>query len=390
MLPRVQRPVRCGWLPIAVVALALSGAPPASAALAWHPTNVAALQAYPEFFQGRQVLVQALLSTDDSGRLLLKSDGSEIQVLDEGPPPPEGPVEVRGEFWNVGGMRPDDPRLQRADVQKALGLTPTAPWPKSGSLLAINASSINPVSPPTTATIRTIVLAPGRWVDQQVTVTGQFSGRNLLGELPDAPGRSRWDFVLRANDSALWVTGQQPKGKGFDLGLDARMDTAQWLQVTGTVQQGRGLVWIEASKDGIVAAKPPSAQPAPGGPAAAPPAPSFPAPEAIFSVPTAGQTDVPLSTTVRIQFSRDLDPKTIEGHVKVAYSQEQSRQRGEPQPPTIGFSLHYFPDRRELQVLFAQPLDRFRTVQVELLPGILGTDHQPLKPWTLTFTLGGT
>jgi hypothetical protein len=39
---------------------------------------------------------------------------------------------------------------------------------------------------------------------------------------------------------------------------------------------------------------------------------------------------------------------------------------------------------------FARPLERFRTLKVELEEGILGTDQQPLKPWTLTFVLGGS
>jgi hypothetical protein len=29
-------------------------------------------------------------------------------------------------------------------------------------------------------------------------------------------------------------------------------------------------------------------------------------------------------------------------------------------------------------------------LKVELQEGILGTDQQPLKPWTLTFALGGS
>jgi hypothetical protein len=41
-------------------------------------------------------------------------------------------------------------------------------------------------------------------------------------------------------------------------------------------------------------------------------------------------------------------------------------------------------------VRFAKPLERFRTVKVELLEGIVGTDAQPLKAWTLTFALGGS
>ena len=35
-------------------------------------------------------------------------------------------------------------------------------------------------------------------------------------------------------------------------------------------------------------------------------------------------------------------------------------------------------------------LERFRTLKIDLVDGILGTDGQPLKPWTLTFALGGS
>ena len=41
-----------------------------------------------------------------------------------------------------------------------------------------------------------------------------------------------------------------------------------------------------------------------------------------------------------------------------------------------------------LELKFAKPLERFRTLKLELLEGILGTDQQPLKPLTLTFLLG--
>jgi len=42
-----------------------------------------------------------------------------------------------------------------------------------------------------------------------------------------------------------------------------------------------------------------------------------------------------------------------------------------------------------LEIKFAKPLERFRTLKVDLLDGILGTDGQPLKAWTLTFMIGG-
>jgi hypothetical protein len=43
-----------------------------------------------------------------------------------------------------------------------------------------------------------------------------------------------------------------------------------------------------------------------------------------------------------------------------------------------------------LEVRFTKPLERFRTLKIDLLEGILGTDAQPLRPWTLTFALGGS
>ena len=387
----LSSPTRSRLIAAALLAFTLSVTPRIDAATAWRPTNLAALHTHPEFFQGRPIAVDAILSRTGEGRLLLTSGAVQVQVLYDGPPVPDGLVEVRGEFWNIGGMQPDDPRIASAAIQRRLGLTPTTPWPRSGALLVIHADGISPASPPATTTLRTIVLDPSRYLDRHVTIAGQFSGRNLLGELPDAPGRSPWDFVLRADHAALWVTGERPKGAGFDLSLDNRVDTEHWLEVSGVVQQARGLIWIEAAKGGIRDDRPPAVQ-ADAGPAAAPPpavAP-FPPPEVIFSVPTQGQSDVPLSTAVRIQFSRDIDPATFAHHVEAGYLLAESVRRGEPQPPAVSTTLHYFPDRRELEILFSRPLERFRTVKVTLLPGILGTDHQPLKPWTLTFVLGGS
>ena len=89
-----------------------------------------------------------------------------------------------------------------------------------------------------------------------MTVVGRFRGRNLYGDLPDAPGKSRWDFVLQSANAAIWVTGRRPKGDGFDLNIDNRVDTGRWLEVAGVVKAERGLVRVEA--DAIRAAQPPA------------------------------------------------------------------------------------------------------------------------------------
>jgi len=118
--------------------------------------------------------------------------------------------------------------------------------------------------------------------------------------------------------------------------------------------------------------------------------PAGPPPEVIFSAPTADETDVSMTTTVRIQFSRDIDQATLRGRIRVGYLQSQSVERGEPVTPTVDFAFQYAGANRVLELRFPKPLERFRTLKVDLLDGILGTDGQPLKPWTLSFALGGS
>ena len=193
--------------------------------------------------------------------------------------------------------------------------------------------------------------------------------------------------MLRSADASIWVTNIRPKTKEFDLSLDARIDTGRWLQVTGMVQQGRGLQWLEAEAGTLASAKPPTETTVPEEPIRVP---AGPPPEVVFSAPTQDESDVALNTGVRIQFSRDLDPATIKGHVRVSYLEAQTRERGEFVTPAAEFTTSYNAANRVMEIRFAKPLERFRTLKVELLEGVLGTDQQALKPWTLTFGLGGS
>ena len=235
------------------------------------------------------------------------------------------------------------------------------------------------------------MLHPSRYLDQKVAVTGQFSGRNLLGEMPDAPGKSRYDFVLRSTDSAIWIANMRPKlkdasGKDVELGLDARIDTARWLTLRGTVQQVRGLLVVDAEAGSLAIGKPPSETHTEEEPIRVP---AGPPPEVVFSAPTQDETDVLQTTAVRIQFSRDLDRATLKGRITPHYLESQSAERGEPVTPAAAFTFQYTPANRVLEIKFTKPLERFRTLKIDLLEGIAGTDGQPLKPWTLTFMLGG-
>ena len=350
-------------------------------------TNIGALLGFPAFFHGRPIVMTGKVATLDDGQVRASDDNGSLRVVFKGSAP-DGLDEIRGEFWDIGRMKPDDPRLALIDLRAVFRMDPDGPWPRPGEVAAIIATAIARATPPPAASIRAIVLNPSRYLTQKVTITGQFTGRNLLGDLPDAPARSRWDFVLRSADAAIWVSGAQPKGKGFDLRLDARVDTRRWLEVTGVVHEGRGLQWLEVAAGGIQTGKAVTDAPVVEEPAVR--VPAAPPPEVIFSAPTDGETDVFLTATVRMQFSRDVDPASLKGHVRAHYLESESAERGEPTTPTADFTTQYGAANRVLELKFARPLERFRTLKVDLLDGILGTDKQPVKPWTLTFTMGGS
>src|SRR5581483_11002063 len=218
-------------------------------------TSPAALLTYPGFFQGQPVVVRGTLSTRDQAVLLAPSISRSIPLIFTGTSPADGEVELRATFWDVGRLQRDDPRINSLGLQRLL-TNPEGDWPKPGDVVALIVSEAVPLkAPETPPSLREITLSPDLYFGQLVTISGQFRGRNLYGDVPQAPNVSQWDFVLHSGDSALWVTGERPRGKGFNLDVGARIDTKFWLQVTGTVRQGRGLVWIEAAPP-LVLAKP--------------------------------------------------------------------------------------------------------------------------------------
>ena len=175
-------------------------------------TNIPSLQAHSEFFHMRPVVVVGEMKMLDSGELRLTTDGASLRVVNKGNSP-EGSVEVRGEFWDLGKFTSDDPRLVGYDLRRTFGIDTEGGWPRLGQVTALIASSIAPAAPPSAPSIRNIVLNPSRYLDQKVTVTGQFGGRNLLGDLPDAPGQSRWDFVMRSADATCSATSRTPRAR---------------------------------------------------------------------------------------------------------------------------------------------------------------------------------
>ena len=107
----------------------------------------------------------------------------------------------------------------------------------------------------------------------------------------------------------------------------------------------------------------------------------------MFSAPIEGETDVSSRTNVRIQFSRDINQATFKGRIAVRYGPTPPGVT-ETAPPPLEFTTQYIPGTRVLEIRFVQPLELFRAVQVDLVDGIIGTDQQTLRPWTLKFETG--
>jgi hypothetical protein len=350
--------------------------------------TIDALKAYPVFYHGKEVVVRSGIVQTDTWSRLAPSTAS-------GEPDPRGvgsifvfwkdratraDGEIRGEFWDLGRLREDDSRFTAYDFRSLLQTVNGGRWPGRDEVLVILGATLIESPAPTVPSVRAITLMPDRYADRGVTVVGRFRGRNLYGDLPAPLNRSQWDFVIHSADAAIWVSAIRPRGRGFELDPGAKVDTGRWLQVTGTVRRDGVKVWIdgesvqltnaptETTVDVVVA---PVVKEAP--------------PQVIFSAPLPDETDISPAGAVRVQFSRDMDPRSFRDRVRVSYAAPPAG--AAPATPVV--NVAYREGNRSLEIKFAKPLDRFQKVKVELLEGITAVDGQPLPPWTLTFTTGG-
>jgi hypothetical protein len=363
--------LRATFAAIALLLLAASGGAQTTAR---RLATIDSLRQFPGYYHLQNVLVHGEFA-ESGPRVVLRANERDLHVILNDQKTTSGLAEVRGTLVDVGRLEPDDLRVP-PEYRGRDG----ASWPRPGEELVLSLTGVSDAQLQTTASTRALALQPWRFDGQQVTIIGQFRGRNLFGDLPAAPGKSRYDFVLRSADAAVWVTGLRPRGRGFELNVDARVDTGRWLQVTGTVSQERGLVTIAGTA--LMETKAPAAAP-PSDEPATPAAPPEPA-EVVFNTPTDNDIDVPLTSPVRAQFSRGLDPASITGQIRVSYVGEVP-----PDVPPLEFKHTYDAANRALEIRFARPLDRFRTVKVELLEGIRTFDGAPVKPWTITYSVGG-
>jgi hypothetical protein len=336
-------------------------------------TTIDGLRRFSSYFHLQNVVLRGEFAEAGS-RVVLRGGDSEMQVMLNDATTTDGPVEVRGQLIDVGRLTPTDPRLSRYENRPD-----PDHWPTPGDELLLSVSSVAKAEPASMPTIRVLALEPWRFDGQSVTVTGQFGGRNLFGDLPASPAKTKYDFVLRAAEGAVWVTGLRPKGKGFDLNVDARVDTSNWLQVTGAVKRERGLVIIDART--IVPASAPVTRVVLEEP---PPPPREPG-EVVFSSPTDGETNVGAASPIRVQFSRGIDPPTLNGRLRISYVGGAAPS---PEALAIDVQTSYDAGTRAVVMRLSKPLEPFRTVKVELVDGVKTFDGGPIKPWSVTFSVG--
>ncbi len=348
-------------------------------------TTLDALVAYPSFYHLQPVRVRARLVTDQVGTALLSGQTRLLTVGDDAVAQGAGDVEVTGVFLDVGRLTREDPRVTQLRLVELTQKVLQREWPGQGELPVLAVSAIEAAEPLAAPSVRALALDPERYDGQTVTIAGRFRGRNLFGDQPAAPRRSRHDFVLQLADASVWVVGRQPKGPGFELSVEARVDTGRWLEVEGDVRSADGLVWLDA-----IAIRPsrPVSETGPEETTAAAAVP-MPPPQVIFSTPTAGDVDVAPDARIRIQFSRDMTPASFDGHVTVRYDAQEAVERGVPPANPPAFTTSYDPGRRVLELKLDRPFERFRTVIVGLAEGITAFDKQPLAPHELRFTIGG-
>ena len=203
-----------------------------------------------------------------------------------------------------------------------------------------------------------LVYGRGRYDTRLVRVRGAYRGPNRHRDLPEQTRKGGKDWVLKDGYFAAWVSGHEPRGEGIDV-----------VEVLGVPATTAGVVRIAARE---VGAAPPLDGSA-GAPLAAPRdtrAESVP-PRVAFAYPVAGET-LRRAGHMLIQFSKPLDPSSLEGRVRVRY--------GASGASAARVNQEYRDRDRTLVVTPQPPPPADTEVVVELLEGIIDVDGRALAP----------
>ncbi|MGE0455532.1 MAG: Ig-like domain-containing protein [Vicinamibacteria bacterium] len=221
--------------------------------------------------------------------------------------------------------------------------------------------------------IEQLVSNPRRQEGRTVKVVGMFRGKNLYGDLPVRSQLDSRDWVIKDDVFSIWVTGRKPKGDGFELDISLKRDTGKWLQVVGRVETKGDRVYLRASHVSLSSAPTPTAAVQ-----APPPPPERPKqpPVVVFSLPLDGEREVPPDSLFTVQFNKDMDETSFDGHILLRYA--GGVRAGDR--PFVGLRFDYDGGRRALSIDPGDVLRPGREVELLLLAGIRDIDGLELLP----------
>jgi len=304
---------------------------------------------------GRLVTVNAgALSFDlalDNGRARLRLEPEAKAVLVAKAAAWDGkPVEVEGLFYRDAAQGASASYALRAWHVRSLSES-SAPQPRP---------SAEPL-----LSLEDLVYANGKHDGKRVRVRGAYRGPNRHRDLPEATRKGGGDWVLKDGYFAAWVTGKDPRGEGWDLTRAASVDADSTVEVAGVPTTVGGVVRIAAREvalylgpEGGVALSAPRA----AGAEAVPP-------RVAFTYPVPGET-LDARRPMIIQFSKPLDPRSLESRVRVRYGADAA--------PVAKVSHDYRERARALVVTAQPPAPPGTEIVVELLEGIIDIDGRAL------------
>jgi hypothetical protein len=220
--------------------------------------------------------------------------------------------------------------------------------------------------------LRELLKEPAPHLGKQVVVLGKFRGSNLYGDLSIRDKRTPRDFVIKVADSAIWVTGRRPRGKGFRLDPAKRRDTGEWLRVVGSPFEENGTVYLRAAKIEL-AEEPDDPDLEPVRIAPADDKENGPPPEVTFTLPIAGEKDIPLGSEFRVQFSKDMNGESFHRNVDLLYADDDGI--GNPFPD---LEVSYDGPTRTLVVRPGKELDPGKEIRLILYDAISDLEGQKL------------
>ncbi len=222
--------------------------------------------------------------------------------------------------------------------------------------------------------LRDLVKNPAKYVDAQIVVYGKFRGNNLYGDLSIKDKRTPRDFIIKLANAAIWVTGRRPRGDGFRLDPKKRRDTGKWLNVIGTAWQheGSGTYYLRAEKIEL-ADKPEGKDLEPVKVVRPEEEKLGPPPEVTFTLPLAGERDIPLDSEFHVQFSNPMKAGTFNRNVDLLYADDDGI--GNPFPE---LEVSYDRDSRTLTVQPNKRLEPSKEIELILYDAIEDDDGQKI------------